>query len=245
VERGIARAEGISVGDRVSLASGSGTLPFRVIGIAANQQENGAVVFVPLATARAALGSPDGVNQLWITTTTGDHGLIDRTTARVEDRLTARGYEVGTEIVYVGERDNVAANRVLTTSIAVLGFLVVAISMVGLVNAVTTSVLERTREVGILRCIGARARDVRAIFASEGVVLTAAGWLAGIPVGYAVERALVWLIRELIDVDIPVVYPVSHVLVALVGALVLAAVVMALPLRRAVRLKPGEALRYA
>jgi putative ABC transport system permease protein len=245
VERGIARAEGIEVGDRVRLATGSGRLPFRVVGIAANQQENGAVVFVPLSTARAALGSLRGVNQLWITTTSGDHGLIDRTTANVEDRLTARGYEVGTEIVYVGERDNVAANRVLTTSIAVLGFLVVAISMVGLVGAVTTSMLERTREVGILRCIGARARDVRAIFASEGVVLAVAGWFAGIAVGYAVERALVWLIRELIDVDIPVVYPISHVAVALLGALVLALVVMALPLRRAVRLKPGDALRYA
>ena len=245
VERGIARAEGISTGDRITLASGNGSLRFSVIGIAANQQENGAVVFLPLATARAALGSLDGVNQLWITTTSTENGLIDRTTADVEDALTARGYEVGTEITYVGERDNVAANRVLTTSIAVLGFLVVAISMVGLVNAVTTSMLERTREVGVLRCIGARARDISSIFATEGAILALAGWLAGIPLGYAVERALVWLIRELIDVEIPVVYPLSHVAVALAGTLLLALVVMALPLRRAVHVKPGQALRYA
>ena len=145
----------------------------------------------------------------------------------------------------MGERDNVAVNRVLTTSIAVLGFIVVAISMVGLVNAITTSVLERTREVGILRCIGARGRDVRRIFATEGLVLAALGWLVGIPLGYAVERVLVWLIRELIEVDVPVVYPVRHIVIAFAGTLLLALIVMALPLRRAVHLKPGDALRYA
>ncbi|HEX5980407.1 MAG TPA: FtsX-like permease family protein [Thermoleophilaceae bacterium] len=245
VERGMARAQDVAVGDRVELATGTGIARLRVIGIAANQQENGAVAFVPLATARAALGSPNGVNQMWITTTSSDEALIDRTTTRIEDALTARGYEVGSEITYVGERDNVAVNRVLTTSIAVLGFIVVAISMVGLVNAITTSVLERTREVGILRCIGARGRDVRRIFATEGLVLAALGWLVGIPLGYAVERVLVWLIRELIEVDVPVVYPVRHIVIAFAGTLLLALVVMALPLRRAVHLKPGDALRYA
>ena len=245
VERGIARANGIHVGDRVRLSTGGGALPFRVIGVAANQQENGAVVFMPLATARVVLGSPDAVDWLWVTTTSKDHALIDRTTTRVEDALTAHGYPVGSEIVYVGERDNVNANKVLTTSIGVLGFLVVAISMVGLANALTTSVLERTREVGILRCVGARGRDVRRIFGSEGIVLATLGWLVGIPLGYAVMRLLVWLIREVIHVDVPVVYPFSHVLVALAGTLVLAIVVMGLPLRRAVRLRPGDALRYA
>ena len=82
---------------------------------------------------------------MWVTTTSDDHDLIDGATTRIEDDLTARGYEVGTEITYVGERENVEQNKVLTTSIAVLGFLVVAISMVGLVNSITTSVLERTR----------------------------------------------------------------------------------------------------
>ena len=245
LERGIARAEGIGLGDRVDLATGAGRRSFRVIGIASNQQENGSVAFVPLATAQAALGTPDGVNQYWIRTSSRDHGQIDRVTTRVEDALTAHGYEVGTEITYVGERDNVAENRTITTSIGVLGFIVVAISMVGLVNTMTMSVLERTREVGILRCIGARARDIRRIFATEGMTLALIGWLAGVPLGYGILRALIWAIKELIEVDIPVVYPASHVVVALIGTIVLALVVIALPLRRAARLEPGEALRYA
>ena len=101
--------------------------------------------------------------------------FVDRTTTLLEDRLAALGFETTSEVTYIAERDEVAANRSLTTSIAVLGFVIVAMSMVGLANAITTNVLERTREIGILRSIGARARDVRRIFATEGVALAVGG----------------------------------------------------------------------
>lgn len=123
--------------------------------------------------------------------------------------------------------------------------LIVAMSMVGLANAITTSVLERTREIGVLRCIGARARDVRRIFATEGIALVVAGWLLGIPVGFLLNRLLVWLVQEVVNVDIPAVFPPWNIVLALVGTILLALLVLALPLRRVVRFRPGEALRYA
>ena len=110
---------------------------------------------------------------------------------------------------------------------------------------IALAVLERTREIGILRSIGARARDIRRIFMTEGVVLALAGWLLGIPLGYALMRLLVWLVWEVVGVRIPVAFPPWNSVVALVGTVVLALVVLALPVRRAVRLRPGEALRYS
>ena len=81
-------------------------------------------------------------------------------------------------VKYSSQRDNVNANRRISSAIGVLGLIVVAISMVGLINAITMSVLERTREIGVLRCIGARARDIRRIFTAEGIVVSLAGWLS-------------------------------------------------------------------
>ena len=133
----------------------------------------------------------------------------------------------------------------ITTIIALLGFLIVAISMVGLANALTMSVIERTREVGILRTIGARARDVRRIFAAESVTLAVSGWLLGIPVGYLLDRFLVWLVKTVVNVEVSFAFPVANVLYALVGTVVLALVITWWPIRRAVRFRPGEALRYA
>jgi ABC-type lipoprotein release transport system permease subunit len=106
-------------------------------------------------------------------------------------------------------------------------------------------VLERTREIGILRCIGARARHIRRIFTTEGLVLVLAGWLLGIPVGYAINRALIWLVREIVNVELPLVFPLGNIPLTLVGTVVLALLIMLLPVRRAVRFRPGDALRYA
>ena len=67
----------------------------------------------------------------------------------------------------------------------------------------------------------------------------------GIPVGFLLNRLLVWLVKEVVNVDVPASFPPVNVVLALVGTVLLALLVMALPLRRVVRLRPGEALRYA
>jgi putative ABC transport system permease protein len=245
LEHAIAQAAGIHVGDDVRLDTATGPAAFRVIGIARNVQENGMVAFVPLTTLRDVLRTPDAVNAYWVSTTSQDHALIDATTTRIEDVLAKAGYQVGTEITYVGEQENVAANRSLSTTITVLGFLVVVISMIGLVSAITMSVIERTREIGVLRCLGARARDIRRIFAAEGLLLALVGWLAGIPLGYALTRFFGWLIGRIFGFELPFLFPLGNVALALVGTVVLALLLMRLPLRRAVRFRPGDALRYA
>jgi putative ABC transport system permease protein len=246
IEKNLARVTGTQVGDHVRVETGNGPLALRVIGIAANQQENGTVLFVPRGTMKSFFGaSPAGADDYWVRTSSHDHAFVDRTTTRIEDAMAANGYEVGTEIEYVGEADNVSQNRTITTSIAVLGFLIVAISMVGLANAITMSVIERTREVGILRTIGARARDVRRIFAVESVAIACLGWLIGVPVGYALDRFLVWLVKREVNVEVVFTFPLGNVLLALAGTVVLALLITLLPIRRAVRYRPGAALRYA
>ena len=171
--------------------------------------------------------------------------MIDRTTTRIEDTLTTQGYDVSSEIKYVKLANEIAKYRTLTTTIAVLGFLIVAISMAGLANALTTSVLERTREIGILRSIGARARDIRRIFATETLALALIGWLIAIPLGYLLDRFLVWLVKKVTNVEIPFTFPLWYLALALAGTILLALLITLLPIRRAVRYRPGDALRYA
>lgn len=245
IERNLAQFAGVAVGDRVTLTTAAGPAQFRIIGMATNQQEDGTVLYVPLTTLRSVLHQPTGVRTYWIKTTSPDEALIDRTTTLLDDRLTALGYDVGTEISYVMERDEIEENRTMTTTIAVLGFLIVAMSMVGLANAITMSIIERTREIGILRCIGARAQDVRRIFATEGISVALSGWLLGVPLGYALTRLLVRLIWEIAGVRLPFEFPFWNVWVALAGTVALALLVLLFPLRRAVRFRPGDSLRYA
>ena len=246
VQRDIARTTGTRLGQTIRIQMASGDFNFRVIGIASNQQENGTAVYVPLTTMHALMPDvPAGGGDMWVQTTSHVHAFVDQTTAQVEQTLTTNGYDIGTQIVYVQLANEVANDRTLTTSVLVLGFLIVAISMAGLVNALTMSVFERTREIGILRSIGARARDIRRIFATETIALAILGWLIGLPVGLGLDLFLDWMTKKIVRVEVPFTFPIWNIPVALAGTILLALLITLLPIRRAVRFKPGDALRYA
>jgi putative ABC transport system permease protein len=236
---------GAGVGETAQVQTPAGPARLRVIGISESQGNTGMAVYLPLASLQAVLRSPGEVNSYWIVSASKDHAAIDRLTTRLEDTLARHGTQVTTQEMYVAKRDNVKINATLTQSITVLGLVVVAISMVGLVNAMTMAVLERTREIGTLRSIGARARDVRRIFGVEGMVVALIGWVGGIIAGYLMARGMIALTSSLADLRLPFVFPAVNLAVTLVGTIVLALLVLIGPVRRAVRFKPGEALRYA
>ena len=245
VEQSIARASNTHLGQRVKLRTAAGDVPFTVVGIVSDQQENGTVLYAPLTTMQSVLHTPGAVNAYWIQTTSASHNLIDQTNTRLEDAFAAHGLQIKTQSEYVGAANDRATYRGVTTAITVLGLLIVAISMVALINTLTMVVLERTREIGILRCIGAHARDVRRIFATEGLTIALAGWLIGIPLGFGLAHAVVTLAENVFNEHVLFTFPALNIPIALIGTLILALLVMQIPLRRAVRFKPGEALRYA
>ena len=245
VEQSIARASNTHLGQEVELSTAAGPARFTVVGIASDQQNNGTVLFAPLSTMQSVLHTPGAVNDYWIQTTSANHHPIDQTNTRLEDAFAAHGLQMSTQIEYVGAANDRASYRGVTTAITVLGLLIVAISMVALINTITMVVLERTREIGILRCIGAHARDVRRIFATEGLTVALAGWLIGIPLGFGLAHAIVTLAENVFNEHVLFAFPALNIPIALIGTLTLALLVIQIPLRRAVRFTPGEALRYA
>ena len=223
----------------------TGPASFRVVGLTPNVQENGTVRLRPARDAEAGARTGDRQRVLG-GRPLEDHAAIDRARPQIEDLLSANGYEIGTEITYVGERDNVAGNRQMSTTITVLGLLIVAIGMVGLVSAITMSVLERTREIGILRCVGARARDVRRVFATEGPRARARGLAARHPVRLR-DRPPVRLAgrRRSSASTCGSRSRRSTCCSRWPGRSCSRWLLMRFPLRRAVRFRPGEALRHA
>jgi putative ABC transport system permease protein len=206
-------------------------------------------VYLPLSTLQGVLHSPGEVNTYWIVSSSKDHAFIDRLNNRLEDTLGAHGAQVTTQVTtqvtYSAKQDNVAFNAKLTQSITVLGLVIVAISMVGLVNATTMGILEPTREIGTLRSIRARARDIRWIFCTEGLVVALFGWLLGLPLGVRARardhRPDLLGRAHRPHVRHPDGEPRGD---ADRNDRAGAARVLA-PVRRAVPFKPGEAIRYA
>jgi putative ABC transport system permease protein len=137
-----------------------------------------------------------------------------------------------------------AADTAVLTIVEILGLVVVAIMLMGLASALSMGVIERTREVGILRCLGARARQIRRVFSAEAVILAAVGWAFGVLVGWLLYEGLLVLLRRDADVSLPQEFPPVIALITLAGVVVLTLIVIRGPLRRATRIRPGTALRY-
>jgi putative ABC transport system permease protein len=111
--------------------------------------------------------------------------------------------------------------------------LAVLIALIGIVNTLMLSVFERTREIGLLRAVGMRRRQVRTMVRSEAVILAVFGAIIGIVVGTGMGLALVASLHKELSA---VAVPVPSLIVFLVLAALLGLVAATWPARRAARL---------
>ncbi len=244
VGSGAARRWHLHLGSRVSLTAAGGPATFTVIGIGGSNADNGYNIYMSLAVLQGATGHQGVTNAMMIRAANKSHGAIDSLAARLDDTLAQAGYASRSQIMYAGRANEKAQSRTTLLIVEGIGLLIVAISMLGLVNAITMNIIERTREIGVLRCLGARGRDLRRIFRTETVALALIGFVLAIPLGWVIAHALRWLVLRFIGAQLPAPYTLGNIGLALVGTVLLAALIVAVPLRRATRLRPGDAIRY-
>ena len=132
------------------------------------------------------------------------------------------------------EQTQVAAINKLLGLIYALLALAVLIALIGIVNTLMLSVLERTREIGLLRAVGMRRPQVRSMIRSEAVILATFGAVIGIVIGTLMGLALVSSLRQqnITETSVPWLRLVEFLILAAVLGLVAAS----WPARRAARL---------
>ena len=124
-------------------------------------------------------------------------------------------------------------NQLLGLVYALLA-LAVLIALIGIVNTLMLSVFERTHEIGLLRAVGMKRRQVRAMIRSESVILSLFGAIIGVVVGTALGTAFAASLKQQGITDI--VIPVASLVVFLVLSALLGLGAATWPARRAAKL---------
>ena len=215
---------------------------FRVIGVLGESgramgfdlQE---LVIIPVSSAQQIFNTE---SLFRILVQASDHDAIPRTRLTVLETIKAR--HQGEEDVTVITQDAVLAtfNRIftaLTLTLAGIASISLAVAGILIMNVMLVAVSQRTAEVGLLKALGARGRQITALFLTEAVLLSVAGALFGLVVGYATNALIGRLYPAL-----PVGAPAWAVVLALVIAVASGVVFGLMPARRAARLDPVIAL---
>ena len=116
---------------------------------------------------------------------------------------------------------------------------------IGIANTMYTSVLERTKEIGVMKSVGAKNSDITLIFLIESGLLGLVGGIIGIALGIAIGQFVEYIaINQLATTLLRVSTPAWLVVSCLLFAFLAGATSGTLPALRAAKIKPTDALRY-
>jgi predicted permease len=134
--------------------------------------------------------------------------------------------------------DSIAIIRIMGVLMALFGCVALALSSVGVYGVLAEGVARRIPEIGVRLALGAEPRDVMKLVLGQAVKLTGIGLAIGVPIAFAVNRAMSSLIFGIVSINLLLLagFTLLLLLVALAAAYI--------PARRAMRVDPIVALRY-
>lgn len=165
----------------------------------------------------------------------------------VREKIEGMGYQVDSVADTVGQIDKIFL--VFEIIMALFGAIAMFVAAIGSLNTLTVSLLERTREIGVMKALGSTSRDIYRLFIVEAVLIGTSGGIIGVILGFllgeGVNYGVNYLAQRAGGETVDVFYtPLAFVLVVLAIAFLVSLITGYYPARRAARINPLDALRY-
>jgi putative ABC transport system permease protein len=232
--------QGLEVGDRIELDGPSGTHSSRVAGIVETVVFGGQTVGMSLDTLRDVYGVTADSQLALKAASADDRAAFERKVERIVSRDYPNLSVLSNEELKSDVESQV--NEQFGIFYAIVG-VAVFVSLFGIVNTLSMSVIERTREIGVLRALGSTRWQVRRQIGDESLVIGLIGALLGIGVG----ALLGWALLEGLSSGVPGVSyrpPVATMAWVAAAGIALGLLAAIVPARRAARLDVIRALSY-
>lgn len=241
----------LSVGDSIELKIQGRTSQWQIVGIVTSQVIGGETLIAPVIYTNYHQLSKDHlgvgqVNEILIETEHNDQAYVLGVSDAIEEHLDAKRMHVAGKRSYTDVRNSLESSfdivlgllQLMSLEFAVVGGL-------GLMSMMSLNVLERTREMGVLRVVGGNRRVIAQIVVAEGIFTGMLSWLFGAVLAYPLSDYLGAVLgRILINVPLVHYFPVNGPLLWLAAVIILSTIASLLPARSAWRLSVRETLAY-
>lgn len=223
-------------------------MAFRVIGVTASKGGSGFsnqddIVLIPLSTAQKVLFGVDYLGSISIQVK--DQNVMDQTRDKVGYFLLARHKiqnPTNADFTIFSQTDILASAQqvtgIFTTILSGIAAISLLVGGIGIMNIMLVTVIERTREIGLRKALGAKEETVIKQFLAESIMLTLAGGILGMFLGILIS----FFISKIINLPF-IIAPIAVILAIGVSG-VIGILFGWYPAKRAAGLSPIDALRY-
>lgn len=237
----------LAVGDQITLKIAGQEEPWTIVGV---YQNIGVRVwyesYASYDYVSQLIGDIGQTRQVQIVTNYHDPAYQAEVAGRIEVHFRDRGIRV-TSIETSSDMRNVQKEQfdIIVSVLLVMAMLITLVGGLGLAGTMSMSVIERTREIGVMRAVGASDRSVLRVVLVEGVLMALLSWLASIVVALPVGKLMSQVIGgEIANGPLSYVYSVPGAALWLVLVLLVAFIASYLPARNASQLTVRDVLAY-
>ncbi len=237
---------GVTVGDQVTLdLDDAGESTWRVVGLILDLGGEQKTAYLHRDTLNEELGQVGRATIAEIQVSPAGRETQQAVEKDLRDYFQSLGMDLNFSETATENREQANAQfSILTTLLLIMTLVIAVVGSIGLSGTLSINVLERRREIGVMRAVGASSLDVALIFMGEGLVLGLLSWAAAIPISVLAGRYFVLAIGKVIDFPVAYYYSFGSIWIWLGIVVALSLVASWLPARRATRISVQESLAY-
>jgi putative ABC transport system permease protein len=234
----------VQVGDEIVLKVEGEEETFQVVGVSLG-------ILAPMMHAKyehiaRLTGNTRRADTALVATRARDETAIKEITTQLENRFERSGMNVSSVQTVMAERAEAQASfNIIVALLLVMALLLATVGGLGLMGTMSINVLERTREIGVLRAVGAPNRGVALVFIREGMMVGGLSWVLGTVLAVPLSKVLSTAVGvPLMGTPLSFAFSTTGMWVWLGLVLLLSALASLAPARNAARLTVREVLAY-
>jgi putative ABC transport system permease protein len=204
-------------------------------------------VFAPLDAVYDATKKYNKGSLLRVRAANNEAAFTDDVRDQLTDIYTRRNMDILFSQTEAQERESADAQFSITTTMLLgLAVIVAGVGGIGLMGSLSISVVERTREIGVMRAIGARTVTILGMFVMEGLLQGLFSWAVSVPLAFVIARPLADALGQaMFDANLDYQFSLGAVIAWLLIVVAISVVASIIPARNATTISVRDSLAYA